>query len=503
MTTNKFSNKSSLAVYPFLLTLLVSALTILACNGDPVEVAVEQSPTIEEFTGPEKVFLDDPAGRLFQVRVADPQGVSDIASVILEATSQNNQSTSFQMRDEGADGDILANDGQFVVKIPGATWQNQSGIGTLIIQAADQNGNIADGGPYQIIIEQGSPGATPEILQITLPDSLFTSLPDEAVLSAFVSDDDGVGNISQISYAIFPPAAPTPLLSKTLELFGVSGNIGLYRGTLNLSEFGSARGVFTLRVSAQDDEGNRALPGVINFYFDAQAPTVREIVFPDTVRSDASDQVQILATIDDPNNDVQEVRYRILPPAPADALLLGALRDDGTNDDGVAGNGVFGVNLQSSDFQNNADFMTLAIIAEDAAGNRSREELRTIVVTPILDPNTPVILSVSAPDTVQRPLAGARLLTVTARVVDPNGAADIQDVFFNSIRPDGQPAAGNPFTLFDDGFNGDETANDGVFTIVTQIPSTALLGEFRFEFVARDRSGLESATVVKRLVVTE
>ncbi len=114
----------------------------------------------------------------------------------------------------------------------------------------------------------------------------------------------------------------------------------------------------------------------------------------------------------------------------------------------------------------------------------------------------PVIVEVNAPDTVTLQLQ-TQVLTLTAKVVDESGPADIKTAYFNSFLPDGRPANGNPFRLYDDGspLHGDVAAGDSIYSTKVEMPPDTPKGEYRFEFRALDYSNLSSNVVIHKLIV--
>jgi hypothetical protein len=117
----------------------------------------------------------------------------------------------------------------------------------------------------------------------------------------------------------------------------------------------------------------------------------------------------------------------------------------------------------------------------------------------------PVISNLTAPDTLH---LGSSTVTVklSIKAEDANGLNDIAMVYFQSYRPDGT-TSGNRFQLYDDGglvavpSSGDETANDGIFTLVIQMQPNTQKGTWRFEFEAVDRSDALSNKIIHHLVV--
>ena len=131
----------------------------------------------------------------------------------------------------------------------------------------------------------------------------------------------------------------------------------------------------------------------------------------------------------------------------------------------------------------------------------------------------PVILSVTAPDTIYRPL-GAELdfILITADIFDENGLDDISNCGFTTlhIEPDTLLNNGNQILMYDDGstveifpdyYSGDEISDDGKFSV--QIPifgpenpsNQTKTGTFLWTFIARDNSSAISEPVEHIIVV--
>jgi len=116
----------------------------------------------------------------------------------------------------------------------------------------------------------------------------------------------------------------------------------------------------------------------------------------------------------------------------------------------------------------------------------------------------PVISNLVMPDTIQ---AGETILFYV-EASDSNGLNDIEFVFYEAYNPDSVRVVNSQgifqFPLFDDGNtqqNGDVTARDGRYTVVLTFPATAQKGTWRFEFQAKDRSGLLSGKIIHNIVV--
>lgn len=113
----------------------------------------------------------------------------------------------------------------------------------------------------------------------------------------------------------------------------------------------------------------------------------------------------------------------------------------------------------------------------------------------------PFFCGLVAPDSLEIPTSGVVNFTMIMCVSDSSGRNDIRSVFFNSFRPDGSAATGNPFFMYDDGNNGDVTAGDGQYTFRGSLPAGSRTGIYRFEFQAIDAGNLSSKVYIHRIHV--
>jgi hypothetical protein len=114
----------------------------------------------------------------------------------------------------------------------------------------------------------------------------------------------------------------------------------------------------------------------------------------------------------------------------------------------------------------------------------------------------PVISNLKAPDT----LHIGDTLSLTIKASDPDGLADLYEVGYRTLKPDGTYANdGNIILMFDDGNetfpSGDAVAGDGIYTYSTNVPQTAQRGIYIYTFSALDKSRTFSNTITKQIVV--
>jgi len=211
--------------------------------------------------------------------------------------------------------------------------------------------------------------------------------------------------------------------------------------------------------------------------------------------------VSATAQASDPEGpaNLKEVTVRIFKPASQNLIHTAQLSSSADASAGVTTfSGLVSFVIVRSDI---GDFK-LEATAINRADVTSNSLSATFSVFRLNKP--PAISDLVAPDTVSLG-ASTVLLRLTVRATDPDGQGDIQRVYFNSFRPDGSPAAGNPFQMFDDGdvngLSGDAIRGDGVYSLNVQLQPNATKGTYRFEFQAVDRSGVSSNTIAHNVTV--
>ena len=133
---------------------------------------------------------------------------------------------------------------------------------------------------------------------------------------------------------------------------------------------------------------------------------------------------------------------------------------------------------------------TLQLQAGTGSGGGSIMVTREIY----LENNPPILFDPDTPPRMER-RTGERI-AVRVSVSDPQGAADIDSVYFKFRKPDGtyggagEKEGGFHFLLVDNGVqHGDEEGGDGRFAYNFKIVEDALLGSYTFQFFSRDKAG--------------
>ena len=180
-----------------------------------------------------------------------------------------------------------------------------------------------------------------------------------------------------------------------------------------------------------------------------------------------------------------------------------ALKDDATGGDILSADGIYAGTFVSPLPPGTGGSVQFDIM-DQLSG-----ELTTLTDTLALQNLRPVILSVTAGDTLIVPPDGSTFFTldtIRVEVSDPDGLADIKQVSFTSVKLDSTLAnPGNPISLADNGDLtnwGDATEDDGIYSIIIEIVGSTIVGTYTYRFVATDLSFNKSDTTFRTVVLT-
>ncbi|MBN1779522.1 hypothetical protein JW948_00160 [bacterium] len=344
--------------------------------------------------------------------------------------------------------------------------------------------------------------SAPEIIRIQTPRTVSLSDPDPEMIFVTVSDPQGIEDIADVSWFISQDQ------QAAMTDNGDQGDLipgdGQFTGRFSASMFADT-GAYVLRVTVRDRDGHQA---------DGTSDTVRVVDMPpndppELLSADVPAEIQaqdlsaFALTVEARDaqgfGDIDCLELRIYPPLGSRPVFT----DTVTNSETAAGEttGRMTFTLDLSDTLKSLGQHQIRFQAWDSAGSRSLPLVALFTVAGVN--NAPVLSELSAPDLVNR--QNMTPFRMSVRAIDAQGPGDIRRVYFNSIKPDGEPASGNPFLLRDDGgpVSGDAEAGDGVFSIVIQITPENALGTYVFTFFAEDFAGEISEPVEHLLTVTD
>lgn len=350
----------------------------------------------------------------------------------------------------------------------------------------------------------------PVLSNLSVPDTILSNEISNFIFSVKCTDEDGLDDVQSVLFEI---SNGNENLSGSLFDDGnyeTHGDNIANDGKYSIRLFTDLNmGNYSFSVKAVDKSGAESNSlsqdfvveqGIVN-----AAPVLTQIFIPDSV---AVDQVipfvlQVRAVDPDSGDTVQRVTYQILGPTITELAEEGELFDDGAHNDSLANDNVFGIETSTAFSAWKFGLYHISIQAYDSY-NKKSESIYVILPWKKMEIGVaPEVFDVSAPDTIKLPASGddTRLITIGATDADDN--RDIKDVFFNSFKPDGEISSSSPLAMYDDGTSGDIAPGDNTYSLQIRFPYNTPIGNYRFEFQARDYSDLLSNKIIHIVTVTK
>jgi len=348
----------------------------------------------------------------------------------------------------------------------------------------------------------------PEISWVVFPDTIYLNSDVLYTIKVKVEDPQGIEDISTVEMRVSDMDSAEILYSDTLKDQGSAGDVipadGEYFSFIP-TDFTANEGIFWLHIGAVDLSGNTADPVQDTLWvLDGEAntpPVITEPRVPDTLDTESIKNAFFAITVHDPQGftDIDSVYIWFYPPLKPSPVFKATLRDDGREGDVTAGDGVFSFKRDLSSVLGSSG---INLVRFQAVDKREAESEPIVCSMVVIIPNAPPVLShLTAPDTLSRNTSQSSLLSV--KVIDPQGPGDIDIVFFNSFLPDGSASQGNPHRMYDNGESGDAIPDDGIYSLGINIDSSVNLGNYRFEFMARDNSKAMSDTLTHIITIVD
>jgi hypothetical protein len=257
---------------------------------------------------------------------------------------------------------------------------------------------------------------------------------------------------------------------------------------------------FVFTFEAIDRAGHEAEPAdTVVISMKNEPPAIVEIVLPDTLDSGFTTTKSIAVNVrdDDGRDDIKSVSFK------------------GTRNDTVHFQyEIFPAPVQPVE-QPNIGVYSLPVDSAFAAGKmgtydvtfeaRDNSDIASERITRLLfiENEGPLLSNIQSVTKVRKPARGQVRFLITVSVDDPQSIADIKEVRLYWKKPDGTvPNQGPYFTMYDNGlpvnedltgwdqgYRGDETAGDGIYSITGIFDTEQPLGDYSLTFFAYDFVG--------------
>jgi Bacterial Ig-like domain len=358
----------------------------------------------------------------------------------------------------------------------------------------------------------------PEIISVRIDEQWDLSSGEITLIEAKVSDPQGPADLKNVVLKVKNTSAETVFTDSLYDDGGLNGSNdliagdGVFRNVFLPIDITLKEGDYTFVFEVMDKAGHAAenLEQPVTFLALAQA-SVTKIDAPALLPS-GSGPIIITATAAIKGNAFGAVKIFMDLRQNNQSVLSKPIRmaNDGNtagSGDLLAGDSLYTYKMDSTFAAGKQGTYTLRFYAQNNVGAKSDAIDQEI----ILENKVGKVLLTTVPESITRPATGFAQALITAKINDPQGLADIDSVYFNSGKPDGNPASGNPFVMVDNGlpFNianpfveaGDAVEEDGTFSLTILVDNTNLPGVYTFTFYLRDKAGNLSSAVIDSIEV--
>jgi len=372
-------------------------------------------------------------------------------------------------------------------------------------------------------------GSIPDITSVNTADKWNPRLQQKYKIEVNVNDPQGPDNIRSVIMEVKRDGGGAVIFTDSLFDDGAYFNTddgdviardGVFSNRFLPNEISNplVPGLYLFRFMAIDNESNRS-PDVdyLISFGENRPPEIVNVSAPDSFSVNVADGIiQVVVSDIDGIEDVERVYFESQKSGSSQIRYEGELFNDGDPEHGdlVAGDSVFSTILAVSFLIGKSGTYNLIFHAEDTFNEVNEipfiHEISLSNKAPdYSDLSVPSQITVPAePDEYAREL-------ITIKVEDPEGLADIDQVYFYSLKPDltfansGQPIQmwdnGLPFNIYSSGGEvGDAVAGDGIysFTLVAWgDTSRTMLGEYKLTFHITDKAGNMVGPLERQLTI--
>lgn len=357
-----------------------------------------------------------------------------------------------------------------------------------------------------------SENSPPQLSQLQSPSVIHAGSLKKYSFSIKVEDAQGKNDVESVDYGIRKVGNGDAIIaSGGLVDDGQNGDVLVGDGVFTTQILGAIAqgdtGAFEIEFSASDKSGANSQSVttimLIRAGIGESAPVILEVIASPTAPVDSSAFLyRIAAAVSDGDglSDIDSVFVEFFPPSNPTPTITKHLYDDGTNGDGIAGDGVFTNSFDSSIFKNLGSYF-FRVQAIDKAGNTSTRKVQTVKGRLKISQD-PIVTTASVPKIIN--VTNTNEIFVSADVFDPEGLADIDSVLV-MIENNNVQAVNSPRQLFDDGDttnSGDVTAGDGRFSTIFPLSVAFNMSplEMQIKFKAVDKSGVSSNVLEEKVV---
>jgi len=380
--------------------------------------------------------------------------------------------------------------------------------------------------------EENNPVATgvnPEISKVKLQDKWSTQSSGFYKTEVWVNDPQGLGNLTGVYLTVHESSGGEEIFSDSLYDEGsyhypdagdVLAGDGVFSNrfqTADISEsVDQAEYIFRFIAFDMQNHESKIWENIITFGPNSP-PVIHQISAPDSLSSQNENTIFSITVSDsDGIEDIDQAYFESENLTKGFTKYEQDLYNDGdfeNHGDLIAGDSIFSTRILPDFLAYKDGAFNLIFHVEDTYEEENRNEAKHLIYIGNLFSR---FVAFDIPDVILIPPGSGEFNRelMTAEVTDPEGLADIDSVYFFSLKPDSSLANnGQPFIMVDNGLpynagnplieTGDETAGDGIYSLSLLVYNGSIPGEYTFSFYIRDKAGNLTGPVKKTLQLTQ
>jgi len=380
--------------------------------------------------------------------------------------------------------------------------------------------------------EENNPVATgvnPEISKVKLQDKWSTQSSGFYKTEVWVNDPQGLGNLTGVYLTVHESSGGEEIFSDSLYDEGsyhypdagdVLAGDGVFSNrfqTADISEsVDQAEYIFRFIAFDMQNHESKIWENIITFGPNSP-PVIHQISAPDSLSSQNENTIFSITVSDsDGIEDIDQAYFESENLTKGFTKYEQDLYNDGdfeNHGDLIAGDSIFSTRILPDFLAYKDGAFNLIFHVEDTYEEENRNEAKHLIYIGNLFSR---FVAFDIPDVILIPPGSGEFNRelMTAEVTDPEGLADIDSVYFFSLKPDSSLANnGQPFIMVDNGLpynagnplieTGDEKSGDGIYSLSLLVYNGSIPGEYTFSFYIRDKAGNLTGPVKKTLQLTQ
>ncbi len=380
--------------------------------------------------------------------------------------------------------------------------------------------------------EENNPVATgvnPVISKVKLQDKWSTQSSGFYKTEVWVNDPQGLGNLTGVYLTVHESSGGEEIFSDSLYDEGsyhypdagdVLAGDGVFSNrfqTADISEsVDQAEYIFRFIAFDMQNHESKIWENIITFGPNSP-PVIHQISVPDSLSFQNENTIFSITVSDsDGIEDIAQAYFESKSLNRGFTLYEQDLYNDGdfeNHGDLLAGDSIFSTKIMTEFLAGKKGQYDLIFHVQDTNEEENINEAKHLIYIENFESE---FVTFNIPDVISIPPGSGEFNRemMTAEVTDPEGLADIDSVYFFSLKPDSSLANnGQPFIMVDNGLpynagnplieTGDEKSGDGIYSLSLLVYNGSIPGEYTFSFYIRDKAGNLTGPVKKTLQLTQ